>query len=149
LQFSLAALVAVPKLPAETLAWLAAADSATSATAGAIPGLDSSFNAIPFLSVFIDTALGVAAVSIAHEGAHRLTAALRGVKLGPSLLVPNSSLGTFGAVTPTETPFKDRTTLWDVAAAGPIAGVLVAGSLFVYGLQVRILRRCLDVLALL
>ena len=59
------------------------------------------------------------------------------MKLGPSLNVPNGSLGSFGAVTPTETPFENRTQLFDVAAAGPVLGFGVALGLFAYGLAVR------------
>lgn len=64
-------------------------------------------------------------------------AGLNGVRLGPSLNVPNGSLGSFGAVTPTETPFESRKQLFDVAASGPLAGFAVSLALFAYGLQVR------------
>jgi hypothetical protein len=64
-------------------------------------------------------------------------AGISGVRLGPSLNIPNGSLGSFGAVTPAETPYQDRTQLFDVAAAGPVPGFLVAVGLFAYGLSVR------------
>lgn len=133
---SLAALVSVPKLPPETLAWLAAAEAAgTDAASTPIPGLDPTWNAIPFLSVFVDTFVGVASVNAVHELGHRIMAGLNGVRLGPSLNVPNGSLGSFGAVTPTETPFESRKQLFDVAASGPLAGFAVSLALFAYGLQ--------------
>ena len=134
-QASLAALVAVPKLPPETLAYLA---SGYRPVEGAtIPGIDSGFDPVPFARVFSEMFLGVAGVNIAHEIGHRLLAAVNDVKLGPSLNVPNGSLGSFGAVTPIASPFRSRREVFDVAAAGPVFGTIVAGSLFAYGLVVR------------
>ena len=64
---SLAALVSVPKLPPETLAWLASPDSSAAIDAGAdVPGLDG-FNGLAFISVFTNTTLGIAAVSFLHD----------------------------------------------------------------------------------
>lgn len=70
--------MSVPKLPPETLAWLAAAEQAGGDAAGSpIPGLDASWNALPFLSVFADTFLGVASVNAVHELGHRIMAGVR------------------------------------------------------------------------
>ena len=78
MQASVAALVSVPKLPPETLAWLAAAEQAGGDAAGnPIPGLDASWNALPFLSVFADTFLGVASINTVHELGHRIVAGAR------------------------------------------------------------------------
>lgn len=75
MQASLAALVSVPKLPPETLAWLAAAEQAgNDAASTPIPGLDASWNALPFASVFADTFIGIAAVNAIHEIGHRVAA---------------------------------------------------------------------------
>lgn len=136
MQASLSALIAVPKLPTETLAYLASGDRPVEGVA--IPGIDSGFDPMPFARVFTETFLGVSAVNIAHEIGHRLLAAVNNVKLGPSLNVPNGSLGSFGAVTPAESPYKTRKELFDVAFAGPLFGTIVAGSLFIYGLMVRL-----------
>lgn len=62
------------------------------------------------------------------------------MRLGPSLNLPNGSLGSFGAVTPTETPYETRTQLFDVAAAGPVLGFGVALAMFGYGLAVRLVH---------
>lgn len=36
---------------------------------------------------------------LVHEVAHAVVAGTRGIKIAPSLLIPNSQLGTFGSVT--------------------------------------------------
>lgn len=135
MQASLAALVAVPKLPAETLAYLASGDRPVEGAT--IPGIDTSFDPLPFARVFTEMFFGVAGVNIAHEIGHRVIAAVCDVKLGPSLNVPNGSLGSFGAVTPTASPYRTRREVFDVAFAGPLCGSVVAAALFAYGIIVR------------
>ena len=39
-----------------------------------------------------------------HELAHVAIASLRGIKIAPSYLIPNSQLGTFGSVTQASWP---------------------------------------------
>ncbi len=43
-------------------------------------------------------------------------------------------LGSFGAITPFTSLLKGRTALWDVAAAGPLAGALAASAVLGLGL---------------
>jgi hypothetical protein len=75
MQASLAALVSVPKLPPETLAWLAAAETAGGEAANTpIPGLDETWNAIPFASVFADTWVALVLLNVVHEAGHRIVA---------------------------------------------------------------------------
>jgi hypothetical protein len=133
LQLSLSALVAVPKLPASTLAFLASPEAAD--LTGEVPGL-TNFDAVPFTSVFFNTLTGIVAASWAHEVGHRISARFNNLKISQTLWIPNGSLGTFGAVTRLGSPLRNRQQLWDFAGAGPIAGLLVAGSFFVVGLQV-------------
>lgn len=135
LQVSLAALVAVSKLPAETLSWLASPDN-TLSDGNDVPGLNE-FNALPFIDVFGTTLLGISGINIVHEFGHAAVAAARNIKLGPLLFVPNSSLGTLGTVTRLESVLKGRTALWDLAAAGPALGLIAAAATFAVGLQVR------------
>ena len=44
------------------------------------------------------------------------------VKLGPSFFIPNGQIGSFGGVLPLRSMVRDRRDLFDVAAAGPLAG---------------------------
>jgi hypothetical protein len=135
-QLSLAALVAVPKMPLETLSWLASPDTAKTVDTGAdLPGL-ANFDLLPFASAVSDTFLGIVGVTGLHELGHQIVAKLRSIKLGPILLVPNGSLGTFGAVTRSQSVLKDRGQLWELAASGPVLGLLGAAALFARGLQV-------------
>lgn len=135
MQASLAALVAVPKLPPDTLAYLASGDRPVEGAS--IPGIDPSFDPLPFARVFTEMFFGVTGVNVAHEIGHRILAGVYGVKLGPSLNVPNGSLGSFGAVTPTASPYKNRKEVFDIGFAGPLCGTIVAALLFAYGLIVR------------
>ena len=133
-QLSLSALVAVPKLPAATLAFLASPDAAD--LTGEVPGLQN-FDPTRFSAAFGQTALGLVAASGAHEIGHSIAARLNALRIAPRLWVPNGSLGTFGAVTRPESALRGRTQLWDFAAAGPMLGLIAAGVLFAAGLTVR------------
>jgi len=44
-------------------------------------------------------------------------------------------IGSFGGITPLQSLVKNRNDLWDVAAAGPIAGVAASVALLVVGLS--------------
>ena len=56
------------------------------------------------------------------------------VRLGPSFLIPNGQIGTFGAVTAFKSMVRTRTDLFDVSVAGPAAGGATALLLFAVGL---------------
>jgi hypothetical protein len=133
LQLSLSALVAVPKLPAATLAFLASPDAPD--LTGEVPGL-ANFDPVPFTSVFFNTLTGIVASSWAHELGHQAAARLNSLKIAQTLWIPNGSLGTFGAVTRLGTALQNRQQLWDFAGAGPLVGLLAAGGFFMAGLQV-------------
>ena len=77
---------------------------------------------------------GIWAVSAAHEVGHMIAAAVREVKIGIPFLIPNGQLGTFGSITQIKSLPKTREDIFDVAIAGPIAGTVVASTLFFYGL---------------
>ena len=70
----------------------------------------------------------------AHEVGHMIAASVRGVKIGIPFLIPNGQLGTFGSITQIKSLPKTREDIFDVAIAGPIAGTVVASTLFFYGL---------------
>eukprot|EP00238_Polyblepharides_amylifera_P007050 CAMPEP_0196577052 /NCGR_PEP_ID=MMETSP1081-20130531/6194_1 /TAXON_ID=36882 /ORGANISM="Pyramimonas amylifera, Strain CCMP720" /LENGTH=633 /DNA_ID=CAMNT_0041895857 /DNA_START=61 /DNA_END=1962 /DNA_ORIENTATION=- len=122
----------ITRLPAETVAWLSSPEAET---AGGIlpPGLEE-FDPIAYFDSAMPITLGVLASAGAHELSHVLVGLLRGVKLGPPFLIPNGQLGTFGAITQIKSRIQTRTQLWDVSAAGPVAGGLLGLAIFVNGL---------------
>ena len=63
-----------------------------------------------------------------------IAASVRGVKIGIPFLIPNGQLGTFGSITQIKSLPKTREDIFDVAIAGPIAGTVVASTLFFVGL---------------
>lgn len=58
----------------------------------------------------------------------------RNVKLGPTYFIPNLQIGSFGAITPLRSLLRNHRDLWDVAAAGPLAGGLASLALLALGL---------------
>ncbi|GAB4819570.1 hypothetical protein N2152v2_006616 [Parachlorella kessleri] len=64
----------------------------------------------------------------AHEVGHIVAAKQRGVQLAPPILIPAGLglLGSFGSITRIKSIVPDREALGAVAAAGPLAGSLVA-----------------------
>jgi hypothetical protein len=128
LQLGLAANVGL--LPKETLQWLANPDNLS---ADALPpGLDG-FDPQPFF----DSVLGVGGAALlpqlAHELGHRVAAALKGITLAPSFLIPNSQLATFGSITQLKSLARNRADLFDFAAAGLLAGGAASLALFLAG----------------
>ena len=56
------------------------------------------------------------------------------IKLGASLFIPNSQIGTFGAVTQFKSLVRNNTDMFDVSFAGPLAAASTSLLLFVLGL---------------
>ena len=56
------------------------------------------------------------------------------IKLGASLFIPNSQIGTFGAVTQFKSLVRNNTDVFDVSFAGPLAAASTSLLLFVLGL---------------
>lgn len=133
------------QLPAETLAFLARPDAAAvlagasdaaggvAAAAPSLPGIEA-LDPSRLLSSAAPIAAGVALVTACHEAGHRVAAASRGVTLSPPFLIPNGSLGTFGAITRFASLVADRTAMVDISLAGPTAGATAAALLFLFGL---------------
>lgn len=88
---------------------------------------------------------GVIGILLAHELGHYLTARRYGVPATPPYFLPLpllSPFGTMGAVIRMATLGRDRRVLFDIAAAGPVAGMVVALPVSLIGLR---LSRIVDV----
>jgi len=76
-------------------------------------------------------------ILLCHEFGHYLVGRWRGVDVSLPYFIPMPpviTLGTLGAVIQMKKPISDRSALFDVGAAGPIAGLVVAIPLLVIGL---------------
>jgi len=129
MQLGLAANVGL--LPKETLAWLANPANINSDMLP--PGLET-FDPVPFLQSAIKVGGAALLPQLAHELGHAVVAGMKGLKTGPSFLIPNGQLGTFGSITQLKSLAKNRTDLFDFAAAGLVAGGSVSLVMFVAGL---------------
>ncbi|KAL3140257.1 hypothetical protein ABBQ38_004528 [Trebouxia sp. C0009 RCD-2024] len=121
----------VSKLPKETVEWLARPENYDPDRAP--PGLDG-FDPVPFLLSSLPITSSVMATQFAHELGHRVVAFQRKIKLGASLFIPNSQIGTFGAVTQFKSLVRNNTDMFDVSFAGPLAAASTSLLLFVLGL---------------
>jgi membrane-associated protease RseP (regulator of RpoE activity) len=85
--------------------------------------------------IFAATLMGILTC---HELGHYFVGRRRGVDVSLPYFIPmppGISLGTLGAVIQMRSPIHDRRALFDVGAAGPIAGLVVALPLLVIGLH--------------
>lgn len=122
------------RLPPAVLEWLADPAGLSAAPDGSLPPFVAEFDPGPFIASAAPIAAAVVAIQLAHEGGHLLVAFGKRFKISWPLLVPNGQLGTFGAVTQLRSLAEDRESLFDFAAAGPIAGGVVAAVFFLAGL---------------
>jgi membrane-associated protease RseP (regulator of RpoE activity) len=78
----------------------------------------------------------VMAVLTAHEAGHFIAAKLHGIPATPPFFIPMPILltGTLGAVIGMDGSKSDRRQLFDIAVAGPLAGLVVAVPLLALGL---------------
>ena len=75
-------------------------------------------------TVGLPYSLGLLTILGIHELGHYFAARRRGVQVTPPYCIPVPlSLGTFGAFIQMRSPAEDRKALFDVAVAGPLAGV--------------------------
>jgi membrane-associated protease RseP (regulator of RpoE activity) len=71
-----------------------------------------------------------------HEFGHYFTARYYGASVSLPYFIPAPMLfGTFGAIIRMRSPARDRNSLFDIAAAGPLAGLLVAIPALILGLS--------------
>src|SRR4029434_11312084 len=71
-----------------------------------------------------------------HEFGHYFTARYYGAAVSLPYFIPAPVLfGTFGAIIRMRSPARDRNSLFDIAAAGPLAGLLVAIPALILGLM--------------
>jgi membrane-associated protease RseP (regulator of RpoE activity) len=76
------------------------------------------------------------AILTCHEFGHYIVARRRNIEVSLPYFIPLPiSFGTLGAVIRMDKPIDDRRALFDVGAAGPIAGLVVAIPLLVIGLE--------------
>ncbi|MBW4467999.1 MAG: site-2 protease family protein [Pegethrix bostrychoides GSE-TBD4-15B] len=77
---------------------------------------------------------GILAVLLLHELGHRLLARRYQVRLSPPFFLPALQIGSFGSLMRFESLLPNRTALFDIAAAGPVAGGLLALGMLMMGL---------------
>lgn len=78
-------------------------------------------------------ALGILLILTAHEMGHRVIARKYGIKLSPPFLLPAWQIGAFGSLTRFESLLPNRTVLFDIAFAGPVAGGLLSLAMLLIG----------------
>ncbi|MGB6220052.1 site-2 protease family protein [Haloferula sp.] len=80
--------------------------------------------------------LGLLAILGVHEMGHYFAARRHGIDVTPPFFIPVPfALGTFGAFIKMRTPSQNRTALFDVAVAGPLAGLAIAIPALLVGLR--------------
>lgn len=79
-------------------------------------------------------------ILLAHEMGHYVTSLFYRVTVSPPYFIPMpfTPLGTFGAVIVRQAGQEDRKTLFDIAIAGPLAGLVVAVPVCIYGAMTAI-----------
>ena len=84
-------------------------------------------------------ALPLMTILLCHEMGHYIAARIHRVDVSPPYFIPLplpfTLIGTMGAVIKMRAQIKDRNALLDIGAAGPLAGLVVAVPVLIYGLH--------------
>ena len=114
-----------------TTTWAGALQTHPSMTWGRL------FEALPLLVDGLPFSLALMAILTSHEMGHFVAARLHRVEATLPLFIPMplGLIGTLGAVIGMPSAVRDRNALADIGAAGPLAGLVVAIPLLVYGLH--------------
>jgi membrane-associated protease RseP (regulator of RpoE activity) len=87
-------------------------------------------------AVGLPYAIGLLAILGVHELGHFFAARRHGMNVTPPFFIPVPfALGTFGAFIRMRSPPEDRQSLFDVAVAGPLAGLVIAIPALLIGLH--------------
>jgi membrane-associated protease RseP (regulator of RpoE activity) len=87
-------------------------------------------------SVGLPYSVALLAILGCHELGHYFTARHHGIHVTPPFFIPVPfALGTFGAFIQMRSPVENRKALFDVAVAGPLAGLVVAIPALYFGLK--------------
>jgi membrane-associated protease RseP (regulator of RpoE activity) len=93
------------------------------------------FSQLDRLAEVIPLALGIWAIIGSHEIAHIVAARRYNVSLSWPFFIPSWQIGTFGAIVRFQSILPNRSALFDIAAAGPITGLLLSIAMLVFGFE--------------
>ncbi len=100
-------------------------------------------NLQPDLSYLTDLSiplfLSFIGIQLVHEVAHSLTAMAKGVKLSVPVFVPSLITGITSSVTTFKTLPKNKNDMFDIAASGPLAGVVVSSMALALGAKLTLI----------
>ena len=78
-------------------------------------------------------------IQLVHEAAHRVVAMSKGVKLSVPVFVPSLITGITSTVTTFKTLPKNKNDMFDISAAGPLAGVAVSSIALAIGAKLTLI----------